>query len=179
MDPHTQHLQIPQPCQSIAWASGQQARAGLDLPKQDAFRLLAFTQALLRLSKVHSEAGVGPASLRPHYVRSQGLSSSFMDRTRLSFPDSLIARCLHRRWDDRQGRVVSLLLGLLNSVRGTHPPSAPSHERQSQGGKGHLNHSLEVSLCKSGALYRDLPWLQPPCYLIPWLPQRVAISYGA
>lgn len=31
-----------------------------------------------------------------------------------------------------------------------------SHERQSQGGKGHLNHSLEVSLCKSGALYRDL-----------------------
>lgn len=122
------------------------------------------------------KAGVGPASLRTHYVRSQALSSSCMDETRLYFPDSLTARCLHRRWDDQQGGVVSLLLGLFNSVQGTYPPPAPSRDRLSQGGKGHLNHSLEVSLCKPGALHRDLLWLRQPCYSIPSLPQQVAIN---
>lgn len=147
MDPHIQHLQRDSTAsQPIAWGTGQQAGAGLDFPKQDIFRLLAFAQAVLRLSKVHFEAGIGPASLRTHYVGSQSLSSSFMDGTRLYFPVSITAWCLHRRRDDQQGGVVSLLLGLFISIHSTYPSPAPSRGGQSQGSKGHLNHSMEVSL---------------------------------
>lgn len=39
-----------------------------------------------------------------------------MDGTRLHFPASLIASCLHRRRDGQQGGVVSLLLGLFNFI---------------------------------------------------------------